>query len=409
MRKVALGLVWAAFLWAQADAEAEFARAMQQIGEGKFALAEQSLRGLEKAHPGVTEIRYRLGLVLLRLGNFKEASPRLEAAAHESPAVAAPWLAAARVRLKLGNRAGALEAADRAATLANNDSLWRALSVFYSEAGEFRKAAQCEVKRTGESAEVHRLLGQAYRGEKKPAEAVAEFQVAIRLAPDQWEAHADLVGLFLDHRTPEPALALLSANTAKFGKMAEFQRLLGLATYQTGKTDAALDAFLAAADLEPDSDLGYASLETLLADAGARRTEIVERLRRFRTRQPASPIGHFLLGRALALDGAPRGTVEPLFRAAIAADRGFWPAYYELAQLVETPAAVPLLAQAVKLQPDYAAAHYSLSRLYAKQGNRVLAVEHRKKHGEILERQREAVEAARLESPALAYRLEKAR
>ena len=364
----------------QSGAEQEFAAAMRLIGQGDFSQAEQKLRALEKAHPGLFEIHYRLGLVLMRQGKDQEAAPRIEAAVRQSPASAPAWLAAAQVRSKLGNRDGAIAAAGRAANLAPREPGF------------------------------HYLLGQVYRTSRRPAEAAAEFQQAIRLAPNDWQPYAALAGMFLDHRTPEPAIALLQAAPKEFHRIAEYHRMLGLACYQTGKREQAIDEFLAIADLEPDSDIGYTSLETLLPEAGARRAELARRFDVFRSRQPRNPVGHFLLARAQALDGAPPAVVEPLLRQAITVEHSFWPAYYELGLLLETQGnnaeAVRLLTQVVEINPDYAAAHFALSRLYAKQGDRPQAVAHRKKHAELLESERQKAARAREESPALNYRLD---
>jgi tetratricopeptide (TPR) repeat protein len=149
--------------------------------------------------------------------------------------------------------------------------------------------------------------------------------------------------------------------------------------------------------------------------AGERLPEIIRRLRGFRERRPGSPVGHFLLARALTTaDGSARaaGEVEALVRQAIQADPTFWPAHFELGQLEESRGrrvnAIQSLTQVVKLNPDYAPAHYSLAQLYAQAGDRPRAVEHRRKHHELLDRERTRAERGRAEAPALAFTLEQA-
>jgi len=409
-----LAITLSAAAQTQASAEAELAQAMRLIGQGEFAQAEQKLRAIEKAHPGLFEVRYRLGLVLMRQGKLQEASPRLEAAVQQAPSSAAAWLAAAQVRLKLEKRESALAAAKRASELAPQEPMmWRTLSRFYSDAGEFPHALEFEEKfaaAKGETAELYLVRGLAYRAAGKPADAVNALQEAIRLAPQNWPAYAALAALFLDHRTPEPVVALLQAAPKPFTNIAEYHRMLGLAYYQTGKRDQAIDEFLAAVDLEPNSELGYTSLETLLPDAGPRRAELIRRFERLRSTQPKNSIGYFLLARGLALNGAPPERVEPLLRRAILVEPKFWPAYHELGLMLETQGntgeAVRMQERVAKLKHDHAPAHFALSRLYAKQGNRTLAVAHRKRHAELLEREREAAARARQANPALNYRLE---
>ncbi len=434
---------------AQAPLAEDLNRAMQLASRGDFAQAEQILRSIEKADPKNFEVRYRLGLILLRRGNSAEAAERLEAASLLAPSSPLAWLALAQARLKLDRRETALEAASRAAKLApDQPPVWRALAIFYADARDYARAAEFEQRwgraspgdlesqprlcRYGllagnaplalnacsqalerhKTAELHRFVGQAYRLAKDPAKAVEAFQNAIHLEPEQPSAYLDLATLFLDHRTPQPAVAVLESAVARIPKDPELHRLLGLAHYQIGAIDKAINAFCAITDLDPNSDVGYASLETLLPDAGARLPEIVLRLKKFRARRPQSPVGHFLLARALAIEQAARPQLEALLREAIRAEPGFWPAHYELGQLLDaqgkSPQAIQALAQAVRLNPEYAPAHYSLARLYLQSGDRTRAVKHRKLHHELLNRQKEAAERRRIDTPALPYRIEPA-
>ena len=420
---------------------------MQLAGRGDFQQAELALRNLERSYPNEFEVRYRLGLILMREGKTAEAAERLESAVQLAPGSSVGWLALAQARLKVGRREPALQAAGKAASLSPSDPpVWRALALFYAEAGDFTRAAEFE-ERWGraspqdaesnvrlcrsyvsarntksaleacsqalarrETPELYRLIGRAHRLGKDPGRAVDAYQNAIRLAPGEPDGYFDLAALFLDHRTPEPAVAVLESAVAKFPKEPEFRRLLGLAHYQTGAIVSAIDQFFAVADLDPDSEIGYASLETLLGDSGPRLNEIITRLRAFRERRPASPTGHFLLAKALAIQHRPADEIQPLLLDAIRAEPRFWPAHYELGQLLEGQGklaeAVRALVQAAKLNPEYAPAHYSLARLYGQLDDRARAVEHRKIHHELLRRQKEAAERERASAPALAYRIE---
>lgn len=378
-------LVTAFLALALAAADAEFSRAMQLAADGRFAEAEESLRALEIAQPKAFEVRYRLGLILLRQEKVKEAAQRFEAAVALAPASAIAWVGLAQARLKSLQPGPALEAAGHARKLAANEpTALRALAIFYVEAGK------------------------SHRISKQPAQAVDAYQNAIRLAPDRQEAYFELAALLLDHRTPQPAVAVLDSAAARFPKEPEFRRLLGLAHYQLGNIAQAIDAFFAVADLDPDSEVGYASLETLLPDAGPKLPEIIQRFRTFRTRQPATPVGHYLLARALTVTGAPIAEVEPLLRQAVQVDSTFWPAHYELAQQLETEGkleeAVRAVTEAVRLNPQYAPGHFVLARLHARMGDRNRAIEHRKIHSDLLARQRDLAARARAESPALRYR-----
>src|SRR5262249_37372313 len=159
---------------------------------------------------------------------------------------------------------------ERAGRLATSEPpLWRALTIFYTDANEFARAAEFEERwgrtpgadresglrhcrlrvragdskrapsvclqaiATGESLELQQLLGDAYQLAGDPPKAVEAYQRAIRLDPSEAGSYLKLVTLFLDHRTPLPAIAVLGNVLPQFPKHAELRRLLGLAYYQT--------------------------------------------------------------------------------------------------------------------------------------------------------------------------------
>jgi predicted Zn-dependent protease len=139
-------------------------------------------------------------------------------------------------------------------------------------------------------------------------------------------------------------------------------------------------------------------------------SQVKARLEVFRSRQPKNPVGHFLLAKAKAVEHAPAAERESLLRQAVSVEPRFWPAYYELGEVLESTGrreeAARALDKAVALNPEYAPAHFSLARLYSALGDRASAVEHRKKHHELLSRQKQASERARAESPTLQYRID---
>src|SRR5204862_3953831 len=203
--------------------------------------------------------------------------------------------------------------------------------------------------------------------------AAKEFQEAIRLDPTRAVYYLELAQLFLDHDTAEPAELVLKNAARRFPNNAEVLRLLGLADYAQGKTAQALDAFLKAIDADPDSESAYSSLEVLLPEARQKRPEIVAKLRKFIERQPASPIGPFLL--ALL---EPENS-EALLRAAIHIAPAFWPAYFELHKLLKSQdkweEAAAALETTVGLNPDYAPAHYALAEYFNRKGDRARAAQ----------------------------------
>ncbi|MBL8240990.1 MAG: tetratricopeptide repeat protein [Bryobacterales bacterium] len=215
----------------------------------------------------------------------------------------------------------------------------------------------------------------------EPAPAAAAVTQASRLAPaDATVAKGRemfygrlfaYARALLDNRQEKLAEAAFLAARSVNAKDPELHRLLGLALYAQGRNEPAIDAFLAAIDLAPDDEALYAGLETLLPNT-ARRAAIDARLKPFSVR---SPLGSYLLG--LSTGNAA------YFEAALQHDPAFWPAAFALHKTVPAPRAIALLEQVITRNPNYAPAHYALSQLYAKQGDREKAQAARKRHHEL--------------------------
>ena len=329
-----------------AHAQTGIDRAMELVAAGKLDMAASLLLDLEKADPRNAEIPYRLGLILLKQGKLEDARPRLESAVKLNPQH--PF-----VRSALGL--------------------------------------------------LHDSMGKASARHDAPA-AVMEFQEAIRLDPARAPYYLDLAQLFLDHETPEPAEIVLKNAARRFPGNPAMWRLLGLADYAQGKTQDAVDAFLKAIDADPDDESGYASLQVLLPDAQQRLPEITAKLRIFSERHPESPIGPFLL----ALIEPQQA--EALLQRAIRAAPDFWPAYFELHNLMKAQErwddAAAALQKTIALKADYAPAHYALAEYYNRRGDRARATQERELHHKLLAEQRKAEEQRRAQAPRLAYSVE---
>src|ERR1017187_2765765 len=91
------------------------------------------------------EDEFRRGLLALSGNDLAQARQSLETASRAKPDNAMVWAALAQTYLRVHEAALANEAAGRAARLAPADSpVNHALAMFYSETGEFTKAANAE-------------------------------------------------------------------------------------------------------------------------------------------------------------------------------------------------------------------------------------------------------------------------
>ena len=324
--------------------------ALRMAAQGRLPEAETALRALAAKAPRDGDLRYRLGLVLVKQKKIDEAAQVLEEATRIEPAFVFAWLALGDVRLRQGNRAGAAADARRAKALAGKSvAAWKGLEALEDRLGDAAGQAQA-------------------------------LETLIRLAPEDRSAYVRLANLLFDHRTSEAARVVADAGLRRFPGDAELLRLQGLAFYGLGRKLEALASFLAAMDAAPSDEMAHASVETLLSDAGDQLPQVVERLRRFSARRPDSPLGPFLL----ALAAPSPQEKESLLAQAIAVDAGFWPAHFErhrlLRQQGKRAEAIDALETTLRLNPNHEGAHFALAELYLEAGDRDKARAQRIEH-----------------------------
>lgn len=371
-----LGLVMAATLAAQADPRFEtLARSLQSQD---FAHAETLLGELIGDYPEEPAFRERLGVILMRRGALPEAAEQLSEAVRMQPKAAAARLALARVRWLQQDRDAA--------------------EALLTEASEIGAA----------DPGVHQALAEFRRQTGDGEAAARELERAIELAPASRRLRMELAQLHLDHRTPEGALRVADSALDRFTGDPELLRLKALALYGLGESQAAIDAFLAAIDGDPSSEIAYASLETLLPEAGEKLPAIVERLEAFSIDEPKSPVGPFLLGVALAVQDPGEPRVALMLREAVRRAPEFWPAWFELHRPLEragdVEGAIAALEKTVELNPEHPEARFALARLYARAGRKDEAKEARLEHHRLMTARREAEAQRRAAQPKLSVR-----
>jgi len=102
---------------------------MRLVAEGRIAEAESILRGLTEKNPRDVDLRYRLGLVLLKQKHLDEAERVLKEATKIDPNFAFAWLALGDIHFRRNDRITAIADAKHAASLAGDSVVaWRALT-----------------------------------------------------------------------------------------------------------------------------------------------------------------------------------------------------------------------------------------------------------------------------------------
>ncbi len=204
--------------------------AMRLISEGRLPEAEAALQQLAVQSPQDADLRFRLGLLLVKSNQFDSAKRELETAVALQPGFVFAWLALGDLRLRQKDRPGALTAAALAQeSAANSVPAWKALAKLRARLGDVE----------GETIALRSLLG---------------------LTPGELAPYERLAGLLIERRLSEDARGTAAAGIERFPGNAELLRLHGLALYGLGRKDEAIDAFLAAMDAAPALS-GYSAAE----------------------------------------------------------------------------------------------------------------------------------------------------
>jgi serine/threonine protein kinase/WD40 repeat protein/thioredoxin-like negative regulator of GroEL len=148
---------------------------MAHVLRGDLTAAEEWLRRAILANLAKPAYRTVLGVALLRQGRATEASGELSRAVHEGPADASAFVSLAIARVQLGELGDAAKFLDRAEELGADVELARAVvEIAQGRAGEARARLEGLVRRDGENAEAHLLLGELLGGVRETVAAIPE-------------------------------------------------------------------------------------------------------------------------------------------------------------------------------------------------------------------------------------------
>jgi tetratricopeptide (TPR) repeat protein len=208
-----------------ADVAAEFARATQAMREGKLDEAGAGFAAVVKRSPGFAEAYFNLGLLRQEQGRYEDAIPSFQKAltlkpglhganlflgiaefrlnhldkagsAVQKETVASPrdanaWMWLGVVRLAQDRAEEAADALDRAAKLKPDDQ-----DILYHRGRAHLLVSKNSYARmfkiNTHSWLVHRVMAQADAEADRHADAIAEYEAAIKLAPTQPGLHEEL-------------------------------------------------------------------------------------------------------------------------------------------------------------------------------------------------------------------------
>ena len=198
------------------------------------------------------------------------------------------------------------------------------------------------------------------------------MEEAIRLDPGNESYYFDLTQVLLSHYNFEPARETGELGRKRFPASAQMALATGVAYYGLNQSDLAIDAFLAAIDLDPSVEQPYFFLARLIVDAHDKLPAIERRAVNLEAANPRSEVGYFLHAKALLAEDGDKRQAESLLRQAVAANGEFWQSHFELGILLMARGAAAdaekEFRQATELNPTDPATHYRLFRALAALG-----------------------------------------
>jgi tetratricopeptide (TPR) repeat protein len=213
------------------------------------------------------------------------------------------------------------------------------LGMEYYEQGKFDEAIaefQAAIELEPDNANAHRNLGTAYGEQGKWEKAATAYEQAIRLDPDFGEAYGDLVAAYAALGRLEEAIATGEKAIELAPNYAMAHNNLGIAYDEQGRPDEAIAEWEEAIRINPDHYLAHYNLGLAYVNQGKLDEAIAEWKETIRI-NPDYSRAHTNLGRA----------------------------YYDQGRLDE---AVVELKKAIELEPDDALSHFNLGLVYRDQG-----------------------------------------
>ncbi len=283
-----------------------------------------------------------------------EAQGALEEALKTDPKNAYVWSSLAETYLRLKQPEKASAAAEAAEKFgADNPIIDRALAIYYSEAGEFGRAAQLEER--------------VWQGAKTDPQIASDFAQALLRSQNATRA-AEVVSAALDAHPKDPQLTLA----------------LGVARYGQRRFEDAIVAFLKVIQIDPQIPQPYLFLGRILDQAGAHLPEITHADEGWAARDPRNAKAKLLLAKALLASDRHSARAEALLRESIAIYSNDWEAHYELGVLLadkhDYQASAAELTRSIELDRNQAMPHYHLARVYDRLGEPERAKSEREVH-----------------------------
>jgi tetratricopeptide (TPR) repeat protein len=265
----------------------------------------------------------------------------------------------------------------------NYANAWN-LALAYFKLGEFDKAHTHirDVLKARNTAELHNLLGAVQEKAGDNESAAREYETAARMEPSEKNL-GDWAGFLIRRAALDAAMRIYRRGIELHPKSASLRIGLGLAYHGRGEYDEAVQWLCEAVDLDPGDPRPILFLGGLLDTSPKFAPQVTRRLENFVRLYPNNARAHLYYALSVWKEAETKGVpvnvpvVERHLKTAADLDAASFDAHLQLGILYEQAGrdadAIPVLAEAARLQPDSEAVHYRLARAYQRTGQQDLA------------------------------------
>jgi tetratricopeptide (TPR) repeat protein len=238
-----------------------------------------------------------------------------------------------------------------------------------------------------ETAELDGLLAEAEEKSRDYQSALAHYYRAAKLEPSA-DNIFDLASFLLQHSSYEGfadrALVFFRYGVEKYPRSAKLTVGLGVALYEQGRYDDAIQTLCAAVDLNPSDPKPYEFLDKVSDASPAELPAVLRDLEKFVSLYPESALANYYYATSLwhSSDGshdADLSKVKGLLQKSISLQPDYYEAHFQLGVLYQDEFryqdAITEFNRTLALRPDFSSAHYRLALTYRRTHQKQLADE----------------------------------
>ena len=264
-----------------------------------------------------------------------------------------------------------------------------------------------------DTAALRHLLGSIDEKLGDSLNAVNEYQRAAQMDPTE-PFIFDWGSELLLHHAPEPAAEVFDKGTKLFPRSTRMWIGLGAASFARGSNEQAVRQVCTASDLNPGDPAPYLFLGKMQHVEKNSSDEVLEKLHRFVTLQPQNAQANYYYAVALWKNRDPQdksraAQVESLLANSIRLDPQFAEAELQLgiihADQGDFSGAIPHYERAIQIAPQTEEAHFRLAQAYRQAGQPEKSKEELRLYQQLSKESSAKLERERREIPQFVYTL----